>query len=185
MSMLTGLMAVSLLLASPAHAFQSDQDLRIDIDADVQHIKTGDTVEFNTTITNNGIEASTPLIAAMNVINLDATGDVVDPEDWSPQRTQYIVALGAGETASQSWIINTILDGNFMVYMVLIPVPESTETTSDPVASSGIHLTVDPFTRLNPGGVLPYTLGGPILLLAITQFVHRLRRQQIDMGGSS
>jgi hypothetical protein len=109
------------------------------------------------------------------VINLDATGDVVDPEDWSPQRTQYLDELGPGDSATQNWIINTILEGDFMVYIVLIPEPESAETTSHPVTSGGIHLTVDPFTRLNPCGVLPFAIGGPILLLVITYFVYRRR----------
>jgi ABC-2 type transport system permease protein len=185
LSIIAVLMMISLLLASPAFAFQGEQDLAITIDAESKHVKTGDTVEFNTTVTNNAAESSPPLIVAMNVINLDATGDVVDPEDWSPQRTQYIDSLGPGESASQGWIINTILEGDFMVYMVLIPEPESAEATSHPVASSGIHLTVDPFTRLNPGGVLPFAIGGPIFLLVITYFVYRRRRQQIDMGGSS
>lgn len=184
-ALLIGMLLVSLFMASPASAFQEESSLTITIDADARHVKTGDSVEFNTTVTNTAGEASPPLIVAMNVINLDATGDVVDPEDWSPQRTQYIDGLGAGESASQKWIINTILEGDFMVYMVLIPEPESAETTSHPVTSGGIHLTVDPFTRLNPGGVLPFAIGGPILLLVITYFVYRRRRQQIDMGGSS
>jgi ABC-2 type transport system permease protein len=183
-TMLVGMMVVSLLLASPAFA-QEESPLTITIDTDAKHVKTGDSVEFSTTVTNNAGEASPPLIVAMNVINLDATGDVVDPEDWSPQRTQYIDSLGAGESSTQKWIINTILEGDFMVYMVLIPEPESAETTSHPATSGGIHLTVDPFTRLNPGGVLPFAIGGPILLLVITYFVYRRRRQQIDMGGSS
>ncbi|RPJ18762.1 MAG: hypothetical protein EHM33_31440 [Chloroflexi bacterium] len=172
------------MLASPVFAFQEEQVLTITVDLESKHVKTGDSVEFNTTVTNTSSETSPPLIVAMNVINLDATGDVVDPEDWSPQRTQYIDSLGPGKSANQSWIINTILEGDFMVYMVLIPEPESAEATSHPATSSGIHLTVDPFTRLNPGGVLPFAIGGPILLLAITYFVYRRRRQQIDMGGS-
>jgi hypothetical protein len=102
---------------------------------------------------------------------------------WS-QRTQYIDTLDAGKSVTQDWIINTILEGDFMVYMVLIPEPESAESTSHPVTSGGIHLTVDPFTRLNPGGVLPFAIGGPVLLLVITYFVYRRRRQQIDLGGS-
>jgi ABC-2 type transport system permease protein len=184
-TMLVGMLMISLFLASPVSAFQEESALTITIDTDARHVKTGDSVEFSTTITNNAGEASPPLIVAMNVINLDATGDVVDPEDWSPQRTQYLDSLGAGESATQNWIINTILEGDFMVYMVLIPEPESAEATSHPVTSGGIHLTVDPFTRLNPGGVLPFAIGGPILLLVITYFVYRRRRQQIDMGGSS
>ncbi|HEY5731180.1 MAG TPA: ABC transporter permease subunit [Anaerolineales bacterium] len=163
---------------------QQAADLQIDIDMDYTVVKTGDKVEFNTLVTNNGSEVSPPLIVAMNVINLDAKGDVVDPEDWSPQRTQYIDSLGPGEFTNQVWIINTILDGDYMVYMVLVPAPDSEESTSQPVASSGIHLTVTPFTRLNPGGVLPYAIGGPILLLLAILVVNRLRRRNIDMGGS-
>jgi ABC-type transport system involved in cytochrome c biogenesis permease component len=185
LAVIAALMVVSLLFTSTVYAFQADQDLAISIDADYQQVKTGDTVEFNTLVTNNGSEASPALILAMNIINLDAAGDVVDPEDWSPQRTQYIDSLAPGESANQGWIVNTILEGEFMVYMVLVPAPASAETTSHPVASSGIHLTVAPFTKLNPEGVLPFAIGGPILLLAITYFVYRRRRQQIDMGGSS
>ena len=166
-------------------AFLEDEAARVVVAPQQARVAPGDSVEFSTTITNSAGEASPPLIVAMNVINLDATGDVVDPEDWSPQRTQYLDSLGAGESAKQNWIINTILEGDFMVYIVLIPEPESAETTSQPVTSGGIHLTVDPFTRLNPGGVLPFAIGGPIILLVITYFVYRRRRQQIDMGGSS
>jgi len=184
LSVIAGLLVASLLLASPAFAFQGEQDLTITIDGNYKLVKTGDKVEFNTLVTNNSSQASPALIVAMNIINLDAAGDVVDPEDWSPQRTQYMQSLAPGESVSQGWIVNTILEGDYMVYMVLVPEPAAAETTSHPVASSGIHLTVAPFTRLNPGGVLPFAIGGPILLLAITYFVYRRRRQQIDLGGS-
>jgi len=185
LSVIAGLLVASLLLTSPAFAFQGEQDLTITIDGDYKLVKTGDKVEFNTVVTNNSSQASPALIVAMNIINLDAAGDVVDPEDWSPQRTQYMQSLAPGESLNQGWIVNTILEGDYMVYMVLVPEPAAAETTSHPVASSGIHLTVAPFTRLNPGGVLPFAIGGPILLLAITYFVYRRRRQQIDLGGSS
>jgi ABC-2 type transport system permease protein len=188
-----GLLVIAVLLISPgasssAMVFQGDdlqeaeQPLQIAIDTAYKLVKTGDKVEFITTVTNNGPEESPPLIVAMNIINLDKQGDVVDPEDWSPQRTQYLESLGPGDSASLDWIINTILDGNYMVYMVVIPEPSTTEATSLPVASPGIHLTVTPFTRLNPGGVLPYAIGGPILLGLGIYVVYRLRRRQIDTG---
>ena len=185
LSVIAGLMVVSLLLASPASAYQAGDDLSINVDTQSKHMKTGDTIEFKTVVTNNGAEVSSPLIVAMNVINLDSTGDVVDPEDWSPQRTQYVEFLAAGDSVELRWMINTILKGDYMVYMVLLPAPGSSETTSYPIASQGIHLTVAPFTRLNPGGVLPFALGGPIVVLVISLFVYRRRRQQIDLGGSS
>jgi len=108
---------------------------------------------------------------------------VVDPEDWSPQRTQYTEQLPAGGSATLSWRINAILDGDYMVYMVVIPQPAGREATSHPVASSGIHLTVTPFTRLNPGGVVPYAVGVPLALVLGMALVFRRRRRSIDTGG--
>lgn len=178
------LMLLSTLGAGTANAAAlfSGDDLTISIDLDYTVVKTGDKVEFKTVVTNNGATPSLPLIVAMNVINLNAKGDVVDPEDWSPQRTQYIESLAAGASATQAWIINTILDGDYMVYMVLIPSPASQSETSQPVASSGIHLTVTPFTRINPGGVLPYAIGGPVVVLIGILVLYRMRRKQIDNG---
>jgi len=188
---IAGLLAIAgfvlSLAASPAMAQDRQPqggDLQITTDLAYAVVKTGDKVEFSTLVTNSGAEASPPLIVAMNIINLDAQGDVVDPEDWSPQRTQYIDSLPAGESVNLAWIINTILDGDYMVYMVLIPAPDGQEATSQPMASSGIHLTVTPFTRLNPGGVLPYVIGGPLVVLLVILVLFRLRRRSIDTGGS-
>ena len=147
-------------------------------------IRAGGAVLFDTKVTNAAMQPSPPLILAMNIINLDAEGDVVDPEDWSPERTQYVERLAAGESATLSWRVNAILDGDYMVYMVVIPAPSSADATSQPIASSGIHLTVTPYTKLNPGGVLPYVIGGPLLLGLIIFLVYRHRRRQIDAGGA-
>ena len=173
------------LSASPALAQGQTSDLQISIDLDATVVNTGDTVEYNTVVTNNSATASPPLIVAMNVVNLDAKGDTVDPEDWAPKRTQYIESLAPGESVSLHWIINTILEGNYMVYMVLIPEPADSASTSQAVATSGIHLTVNPFTRLNPGGVLPYAIGAPLLIIVIMYFVNRRRNQNIDAGDSN
>jgi ABC-2 type transport system permease protein len=184
---------LALLSASPAMAQQADEQagsppadahVAIAIDASYQIIKTGDKVLYNTVVTNQGTVASRALVVAMNIINLNAAGDIVDPEDWSPQRTQYIDSLPAGQSKTLSWRVNAILDGNYLVYMVLVPEPAGTEATSRPVASSGLHLTVNKFTKLNPGGVLPYAIGGPVILLGAIFLLYRARRRQIDFGGS-
>jgi len=188
-ALLAGLLAfgaMPLLAQQPGGAQASSQasPLAIDIDLGYKTMKTTDHVLFNTVVTNNGTELSPPLGVAMNIINLNAKGDVVDPEDWSPQRTQYLEPLGPGQSVTQSWRINAILDGDYMVYIVLLPAPAGPEATSHPVASSGIHLTVTPFTKLNPRGVLPYAIGGPILVLVGIVLIYRMRRRKIDMGGS-
>jgi hypothetical protein len=139
--------------------------------------------DLGSTITNVGRRPLSGLVAHLNVVSL-TNGVYVDPEDWSPQRTQYHDGLAPGQSATLSWRINAILDGDFMVYMVAIPAPAGAEVTSQPVASSGMHVTVTPFTKLNPGGVLPYAIGGPVVLAAIILLVYRSRRRQIDMGGS-
>lgn len=159
--------------------------LQITIDMEAAAVNAGTSVRYKTKVTNTDTAQTPPLIVAMNIINLRGAGDPVDPEDWSPQRTQYLDGLAPGASAELSWLVNAILDGDFMVYMVAIPAPGSLETTSHPVASSGIHLTVKPFTRLNPGGVLPYAIGGPILILVVILAVYRWRRREVDAGGAA
>ena len=160
-------------------------DLQLSISLYNKAVKTGDTIEFDTVVTNTGSEQSAAVIVAMNIINLSKEGDVVDPEDWSPQRTQYIDSLASNESTTLSWTVNAILDGDYMVYLVAIPEPESSETSSQIGTSPGLHLTVAKFTKLNPGGVLPYAIGGPVVLLLGIFIVFRLRRRSIDTGGET
>lgn len=164
-------------------AMQAAAPLEVGIDMEYVTVRAGESVLYETRVTNHSAQASPGLILAMNIINLDALGDIVDPEDWSPQRTQYHDGLAPGESATHSWRVNAILDGDYMIYMVAIPQPDGQEATSHPVSSPGIHLTVTEFTRLNPGGVLPFAIGGPILVLLGLLYVYRRRRRGIDVGG--
>src|SRR4030043_1040841 len=179
---------VVILTALPAKAqsgdVTSETDLQITINMEYITVKASDSIFFDTTVINNGTTEAVPLIAALNIINLDAQGEIVDPEDWSPQRTQYIELLSPGDSITLNWRVNAILDGDYMIYMVVIPEPQGQNATSQPIASSGIHLTVTPFTKLNPGGVLPIAIGAPILILVIIYFVNRRRRKQIDADGT-
>jgi ABC-2 type transport system permease protein len=161
----------------------SETDLQITINMEYVTVKAGDSIFFDTTVINNSTTESVPLIVAMNIINLDAQGEIVDPEDWSPQRTQYIELISPGDSVTLNWRVNCILDGDYMVYMVVVPEPQGQNATSQPIASSGIHLTVTPFTKLHPGGVLPIAIGAPILILVIIYFVNRRRHKQIDADG--
>ena len=164
------------VLTIPRHA------ITIDIDVAYRTVKAGDVVLYNTVVTNHGADPSPPVCLAMNIVNLNAAGDIVDPEDWSPQRTQYMDTIAPGESDTLSWRINSILDGDYLVYMVVIPEPTGPDATSQPVASSGIHLTVTKYTKLNPSGVLPYAIGGPILLGLSILLIYRRRRRSIDSG---
>jgi hypothetical protein len=172
--------ALAAAAAAPAGAGAA---VTIAVDRDRVATTLGGGFTFTSTITNTGRAPLTGLVAHMNIASLRESGAYVDPEDWSPQRTQYVEPLPPGQSATLSWRVNAILDGDFMVYMVAIPAPTDKESTSQPVASSGIHLTVTPYTKLNPGGVLPYAIGGPLVLGVLISVVYRRRRRQIDLGG--
>jgi hypothetical protein len=170
---------------TPALAQAADAPLTITPTIEYQKLKTTDSIFFDTVVSNNGTEPTAPIIVAMNIINLDKEGDVVDPEDWSPQRTQYIEQLAPGEAVSLPWRVNAILDGDYIVYMVAMPQPAGAESTSQAVASKGIHLIVTAYTRLNPGGVLPYALAGPIILSLALMVVNQRRNRAIDIGNAT
>ena len=185
MSMLLSLIAVSFPVLT-AHAVQPGQvqvdQLDITISSKFKQVKMGEVVKFSTAITNRGLQTSSPLIVALNVINLNEKGESVDLDEWAAQRTQYIDSLAPDESLKLDWVVTSVLHGDYLVYVVLIPQPTSGEATTFPVASSSLYLTVTPTARLSPGGVLPFAIGVPGFLLAITFVVYRRRRQQIDMG---
>lgn len=180
--------AVFMTGTSPALALQTwtdpDQPVQISVNMESRTVKASDSIFFDTVVTNTTAEASPMIFVAMNIINLEQAGEPIDPEDWSSERTQSIDSLAAGQSVTLSWRVNAILDGDVMIYMVAIPQPEGKHVISHPIASPGIHLTVTPFTKLSPMGVLPVALGGPLLLLLIIYFVSLSRNQNVDMGGS-
>ena len=97
--------------------------------------------------------------------------------DWSPERSQEVDTLAPGASAEQDWFVDTILAGNYMVYMTIVPIPSSPDTTSQTVSSKGIHVTVNEFNKTNPGGVLPVAIGIPIALMVGAVLIRRRGRK--------
>lgn len=161
--------------------FQADRsDLVVSLDQTAITVKTGDEVPFESLTENDGNRDSPPVFLAMNIINL--SGDVVDPEDWSPERTQSVGRVAAGDAVRHKWTIEAILKGDYMVYLVAIPEPQGARSTSQPVASTGLHLTVGAFSRLNPQGVLPVVIAVPIGVTLVLLLVVRLRLRRLSRG---
>jgi ABC-type transport system involved in cytochrome c biogenesis permease component len=166
--------------AAAANTRPETSGLLISIDKHHAIVGQGDSIVYHTSVSNHGAEASRPLTLAMNIINLDARGDIVDPEDWSPRRTQYVDGLAPGQEVTLGWRVNAIMDGDYMLYMVVIPKPDRPEATTQPVTSSGIHLTIGPRVKLNPKGILLYVVGTPILLALGMVYLFRRRRRATD-----
>ena len=170
------LLALPLALATRASFAQAaGSDLQITVDLNYMTVNAGDEIDFSSTVTNVGSEASPALYVAMNIVKT-AKGDPVDPEDWSPKRTQSIKTLAPGESVTQVWTVQAILEGDFMVYLTAIPKPLGADATSQPVSSSGVHITVQAFAESNPGGVLPIAIGIPLALMALSIFMRRTKR---------
>jgi ABC-type transport system involved in cytochrome c biogenesis permease component len=156
------------------------QDLQISIDRGYEVTRTGALLNFTTQVKNNEPnQQSMPLVVAMNIINL-GSGEPVDPEDWSPERTQAIDPLKPEQTSELHWTVDPILKGDYLIYMVVAPKPVGSTSTSRPITSSAIHLTVTQHTWLNPGNILPIAIGMPIVLTAAWLGLRALRRREIE-----
>lgn len=175
------------LVATPATRAQAAvatapvHGLQISVDLEYKTVSAGDEVEFTTVVTNAGAAASPPMNVAMNIVKT-GKGEPVDPEDWSPERTQQVASLAPGETSELTWTVEAILEGDYMVYMTVLPQPTGPNATSQPVSSSGIHLTVKSFAKSNPGGVLPVAIGTPVALMAIALVPIVRRRRAKDQA---
>jgi ABC-type transport system involved in cytochrome c biogenesis permease component len=147
--------------------------LQIAVDLDHKTISAGQKIAFNSIVTNNGTESSPPMHVSMNIINM-GSGEPVDPEDWSPERSQIVERLAPGESAEQSWTVHGILEGNYMVYVTVIPTPSGPDTTSQTTSSTGIHLIVGAFADArNPGGVVPVAIAIPTVLIVVALLIRR------------
>src|SRR5437867_266253 len=178
-----------LLAALPTMAAQqpastaAQPPLQISISMDYKQAEAGDKFDFDTVVTNAATQKVSNVVVAMNIVNM-SKGEAVDPEDWSPERTQYIQDLGPGESTTLTWKVHSVFGGKYMVYIVGIPKPASLKETSRPVASNGIQLSIKPVARVNPGGMLPVALtttsGASVAALGLWW----ARRRGLDRGDS-
>ena len=112
----------------------------------------------------------------MNIVKT-GKGEPVDPEDWSPERTQQVDKLAPGESSEQTWTVEAILEGDYLVYLTVLPQPSGPNATSQPVSSPGHPPDGEVVREEQPGGVLPVAIGTPValMLIAIVPIVRRRR----------
>ncbi len=169
-------MVASLVMAPPVRAatpVAPDHPLQIAVDLGYKTISAGQKIAFNSIVTNNGTETSPPMHVSMNIIKI-GSGEPVDPEDWSPERSQEVEPIAPGQSAEQAWSVQGILEGNYMVYVTVVPTPAGPDTTTQTTSSTGIHLIVKPFANAqNPGGVVPIAIAIPTILTVVALLIRR------------
>jgi hypothetical protein len=136
----------------------------------------GDGFGFTSTITNTTGRPLAGLVAHLNIVSLGG-GAYVDPEDWSPRRTQYLAPLGPGASVDLSWGVTAVNGGRLGVYVTVVPSRAPQTAPAGLAVGPPIDLRVAERRTLNSGGVLFVALGVPGLLAVATAGVHARRRR--------
>jgi hypothetical protein len=158
---------------SSVRASETAPAVTVTLDQHRADVGPGEKVSFTSTVANVGDRDVTDLVAHLNVLTTDA--DVyVDPEDWSPRRTEYVDALAAGDTVDISWNVQAVTSGPLVLFVSV------TSLTGDQVVSSGpLRMTVHGQRVVDATRVLPSVVWAPavlVVLLGVTLLRRRRHR---------
>lgn len=132
----------------------------------------GERIHFSSTVRNDQSGRLTGLVAHLNILTTDP--DVyVDPEDWSPRRTQYLGELGAGEQSVLEWDVRAVTSGPLILYVAVTDPQSGTVTASGP-----LHMDVRGRREVNSQNVLPLVAGVPAGVLVLLGLTGARRRRQ-------
>lgn len=121
----------------------------------------GAKVTFASTIRNTGDRPLDGYVAHLNILSTDKSV-YVDPEDWSPKRTQYLDALAPGGSTTLHWRVRAVTSGPILLFVSVTSPTAATVTSSGP-----LNMTVAGHRVVNAGGVLPLVLWMPAGVLAL------------------
>jgi hypothetical protein len=168
-----GFAALLAALVFAGAAGAQSEPLSVTVDHEQISTGLGDDFGFRTTITNQAVTSTAPLIAHLNFLSL-REGVYVDPEDWSSQRTWYLGAIPAGESRTIMWKIKAVNGGSFAAYAAVLP---QNNPAGAPTTSPTVEIEVAERRTLNSGGILPLALGIPAFLGLMAGGVRLARRR--------
>ena len=149
--------------------------------AEPAHVETvlGDRFMITTEITNTGAAPSGEILAHLNVASIEG-GVYVDPEDWSPNRSQQL-SLQPGESRKLAWEIQAVNAGHFAAYVAVVPFGDKVAGNEPLMISPLVDVAVASKSTLTAGGALPVVVIVPLLLgLAAAGVFYRARRRGSD-----
>jgi hypothetical protein len=172
------LVGVMTWLPAPALAVAP---LSVKVVAEPAHVQTvlGDRFMITTEITNTGAAPSGEILAHLNVASIE--GSVyVDPEDWSPNRSQQL-SLQPGESRKIAWDIQAVNSGHFAAYVAVVPFGTKVAGNEPLMISPLVNVDVASKSTLTAGGALPVVVLVPLLLgLAAAGVFFRAHRRGSD-----
>lgn len=122
----------------------------------------GEWVTFTTLLRNDGAQPTPPLVAHLSIAGMDDRQHV-DPEDWSPRRTQSLSPLQPGETLQLEWRLHALFAGEFASFVTLIPKDASFKA----ISGAPLRLNVEPKTILPLAAVVPVAVLVPLIPLGL------------------
>lgn len=179
---LTALVAMALLpppakgspaTAASVSASASDGAIVVELDQSRLDAGPGEKFSFVSTVRNQGRTSLEGYVAHLNILTTDESV-YVDPEDWSPERTQYLDALAPGDSAELTWSVQAVTSGPLILYVSV------TSPDSSAVVSSGpLNLDVQGQRVVDSAGVMPLVLWTPAsVLLLLGAVLTRKRRHR-------
>ena len=169
------LVGVLTWLATPALA---SGPVSVEVMAEPAQVETvlGGRFMITTEVTNTGAAPSGEILAHLNVASIE--GSVyVDPEDWSPNRSQQL-SLQPGERRKLSWQLQAVNAGHFAAYVVVVPFGSVVAGNEELMISPLVDVSVASRPTLTARGALPVVITVPLLLgVAAGGLFFRARRR--------
>jgi hypothetical protein len=152
---------VATAAVTAADATETGPTVTVTLDTEQADTGPGEELSFVSTVRNAGSQEVAGLVAHLNVLATDP--DVyVDPEDWSPRRTQFIDVLAPGDSADLSWNVQAVTSGPLVLFVSV------TSLTGDRVVSSQpLRMTVHGQRVVDSTRVLPMVTWTPVGVLVL------------------
>ena len=148
-------------------------DLTVELDQNALTVGPGAKVRFESTVSNDSVRLLSRLTAHLSILSSDAAV-YVDPEDWSPRRTQYIDELAPGGEATLTWEVRAVTAGPMVLYVGV------SRPDADAVATSAtLTMTVSGKREVQATNALPLIVGVPAFVVLLLGLVGlRTRRMR-------
>ena len=151
---------------------QSLDGIDVEIEPSQVDVLLGESIDFEVTITNRTDTDTPPLVVHIDVTN-PSRASSVDPEDWTETLSKSVGVVEPGRAKVVSWNAQPISGGQFVLYAVALT-PGATNVAS----SNVLAINVTERRSLNPEGILPVSIGGPVLVGGLWLAQTRLARRR-------
>ena len=175
-SVAVGASLVALLSWPAAAGAQTLEDIEVIVDPVQSEVTLGESIDVEVTIRNHSPDATDSLIVHIDITKPSSSSSV-DPEDWTSTLSKRVGVIDPGAGKVVRWTVQPISGGQFVLYAVAL-----TPGAADVASSNVLAIDVAERRSLNPEGILPVAIGGPVIVGGLWLFQTRLSRRQDLIG---